>query len=359
MSGILTPRKAVSSDDYASRLANVQKLTKAEKVERLRQVLADEQNGMHKLGQGMIGPIQLRLRYEGITRNVLEEDTLERGPLMPYDVLDDLGQAYVLNTTDSEVKIQVFEGKQVFPNLFRIASFPRLRKEDLMFLRVNIVEYAQDESRQAIQKQEDAKVIALIEKAIAAYGTSGVLPWGGIMTGITAGPATAATEKTVLVGAGNPLEPQDFYSAVAMVEVDMLEASRVLIHPVDARDFYTWDTNVTGWAFKDKVFAGERVTQFGEFSIQKSVMVPQGEAFLLADPNFVGVFPVMYSLDVEENHQIEQFYRGWVMDEMVGMVVLNNRGLARIVKVDNYADIDNGTLVRTRLQDRGLYGNSV
>lgn len=358
MSGILEERKAVHTDDYVQRMSKVEKITKAEKATRLRAVLSSD-NGMQKLGQGMIGPIQLRLRYEGITRNVLVEDTLERGPLMPYDVLDDLGQAYVLNSTDSEVSIQVFEGKQVFPNLFRIASFPRLRKEDLMFLRVNIVEYAQDESRQAIQKQEDAKAIALIENAIKAYGASGVLPWGGITSGtIAQGPAGATSEKTVLVGAGNPLEPQDFYAAVAMVEVDMLEASRVLIHPTDARDFYTWDTNVTGWAFKDKVFAGERVTQFGEFQIQKSVMVPQGEVFLLADPGFVGVFPVMYSLDVEENHQIEQFYRGWVMDEMVGMVVLNNRGLARVVKVDNYVDIDNGTLVRTQLQNRGLYSNS-
>ena len=366
MSDALTPRKAVASADYEQRLANVPKLSKAEKAKRLQAVLADEHNGMKRLGQGMIGPIQLRLRYEGITRNVLVEDTLERGPLMPYDVLDDLGMAYVLNSTDAEVKIQVFEGKQVFPNLFRIASFPRVRKEDLMFLRVNIIEYAQDESRQAIQKQEDARVINLFETAIINFGTAAQTPYGGRRTGITAGPSSHNDEKTVLIGDSNPLEPQDFYSAVAMVEIDMLEASRVLIHPADARDFYTWDTNVTGWAFKDKVFAGERVTQFGEFSIQKSVMVPQGEIFLAADPNFVGVFPVMYSLDVEENHQIEQFYRGWVMDELVGMLVLNPRGLARIVKLTDYSDVDGsdgiskvaGALGSTnvaRIEELGLY----
>jgi len=28
---------------------------------------------------------------------------------------------------------------------------------------------------------------------------------------------------------------------------------------------------------------------------------------------------------------VEQFYRGWVMDEMIGMI-LNPRGLARILK---------------------------
>jgi len=155
----------------------------------------------------------------------------------------------------------------------------------------------------------------------------------------------------VLIGASNPLEPVDFYSAVSMVEIEQLEASRVLIHPQDLRDLYTWDINVTGWTFKDKVFAGEKITQFGEFQVQKSVIVPQGEVFLAADPEFVGVFPVMYSLDVEENHLVEQFYKGWVMDELVGMLILNARGLARVMKQDSYA----ASGVITNIANRGQY----
>ena len=359
---MLTARTAKHSDDYVQKLGSLQKLTKQEKQQRLATILADKASGMHRLGQGMIGPIQIRLRYEGIVRNVLLEDTLERGPLMPYDILDDLGKAYILNATDAEVKLQVFEGKQAFPNLFRIASFPRIRKEDLYYLRVNAVEYAQDESRQAIQKQEDYKLILLLEGAITDYGaaspattgtTSGAAgnPVGGLQTGISAGPTSHEGEKTVLIGANNPLEPVDFYSAVSMIEIEQLEASRVLAHPQDIRDLYTWDINVTGWSFKDKVFAGEKITSFGEFQVQKSVIVPQGEVFLTADPEYVGVFPVMYSLDVEENHLVEQFYKGWVMDELVGMLILNARGLARVLKSDSYA----ATGVITNIADRGLY----
>lgn len=336
-------RTAVHSSDYEEKLKDLPKLTKQAKSKRLEAILSDKQNAMRRIGQGMIGPIQIRLRYEGIVRNVLVEDTLERGPLMPYDILDDLGRAYVLNSTDSEVKITPFEGKQAFPQLFRIASFPRIRKEDLYYLRVNAVEYAQDETRQAIQKQEDARLVLLLEAAItrlASVRTSGVVgtaPTGGVRTGITAGPGVAPNEQTVLIGAGNPLEPQDFYNAVAQIEINQLEASRVLAHPADVRDLYTWDINVTGFRFKDEVFAGGRITTFGEFQIQRSVIIPQGEVFLSADPEFVGVMPVMYSLDVEENHQVEQFYKGWVMDELIGMLVLNERGLARILKADSVA----------------------
>lgn len=337
-------RQVVSSADYEQKLSNLPKLTKAQKVGRLEAILADKSNALRRIGQGMIGPIQIRLRYEGIVRNVLVEDTLERGPLMPYDILDDMGRAYVLNSTDAEVKITPFEGKQAFPQLFRIASFPRIRKEDLYFLRVNAVEYAQDETRQAIQKQEDARLILLLEQAIVNLGsalqsgtTVGLAPTGGIATGLAAGPAAEPNEHTVLLGAGNPLEPQDFYSAVTMIEINQLEARRVLAHPADIRDLYTWDLNVTGFRFKDEVFSGGKITSFGEFQIQRSIIVPQGEVFLTAEPEFVGVMPVMYSLDVEENHLVEQFYKGWVMDELIGMMILNPRGLARVLKADSNA----------------------
>jgi hypothetical protein len=343
-----------SSQEWKERLANVPKMSASDKKKRLSAILK-EANGFQRVGNGMIGPIQIRLRYEGMVRNVLMEDTLERGPLMPYDVLDDLGMAYFINATESEVKIQVFEGKQITPSLFRIASFPRIRKEDLYFLRVNAVEYAQDESRQAIQKAEDARLILLLEGAIVDYGQAGLNPVGGAQVGISLGPQgltpDRSKEKTVLIGSNSPMEPADFYSAVSMIEIEQLEASRLLMHPQDLRDLYTWDINVTGWAFKDKVVGGEKITTFGEFEIQKSVMIPQGEIFLLAAPEFVGVMPVMYSLDVEENHQVEQFYKGWVMDELLGMLVLNGRGLARVVKADTWA----ASNVITDLAGRGLY----
>src|SRR3954469_19122096 len=190
----LTARQAVASADYEQKLSDTPKLSRKQKVGRLEAILADKQNALRRIGQGMIGPIQIRLRYEGIVRNVLVEDTLERGPLMPYDILDDLGQAYYLNQTDSEVRITPFEGKQAFPHLFRLATFPRVRKEDLYYLRVNQVEYAQDESRQAIQKQEDARLITLLETAITDYGvvadptTGTIKPTGGKQVGISLGP---------------------------------------------------------------------------------------------------------------------------------------------------------------------------
>jgi len=317
-------RKAVKSEDFAAKLAGVPKLSDEQKTAKLQQIWeadtdAEKRGAFRRIGQGMVGPIQIKLKYEGIGRNILVEDPLERGFPMPYEVIDDLGQAYVLNQTDAEVKTTPFEGKWVPPTLFRIASFPYIRKEELYFLRANIVEHAQEMTREAIMKQEDGRLLTLLASAITDYGANA----DHVIT----------PDHVVEIGAGNPLDLIDFYDAVSRVQLHELQVSRVLLNPIDLRDLYTWDVNVTGWNFKDRVVQGETITQFGEFTFQTSIMVPQGTIFLVPDPNFLGVMPIMYSLDVEENNQIEQFRRGWVFDELIGMLVLNPRGLAAIKKV--------------------------
>jgi hypothetical protein len=317
-------KKAVKSDDFVAKLAGLPKLSDEQKTSKLQAILAadtdpEKRGSFQRIGEGMIGPIQIKLRYEGIGRNVLIEDPLERGFPYPYEVMDDLGQAYVLNQTDAEVKTTPFEGKWVPPTLFRLASFPYIRKEDLYFLKANLVEHAQNMTREAIMKQEDGRLLTLLASAIVDYAANP--------------DHTITPDHIVEIGANNPLDLPDFYDAVSRVQLHELSVSRVLLNPVDLRDLYLWDVNQTGWAFKDRVVAGDTITEFGEFTFQTSIMVPLGTIFFVPDPEFLGVMPIMYSLDVEENNQIEQFRRGWVFDELIGMLVLNPRGLAAVKKV--------------------------
>jgi len=255
----------------------------------------------------------LKLRYQGLLRNVLLEDPLEPGIPIEYDVLDDLGQAYQLHSNEGEVRITPFEGKRVPVSLFRIASFPQIKKEDLYYLRANIVEYTQDETKQAIMKQEDSYLINLIEAAITNYNSKD--PYGN---------------SHVISAPAGVLTPDVLYDAVSVTDQLELESKRLLFNNVRYRDFYRWDINTTGWAFKDRVVAGEKIVQFGEFQIGKSIIVPKNTAYLTPEPEFLGVFPVMYSLDVEDNPKAEVFHKGWVMDELIGMAILNPRGLVKI-----------------------------
>ncbi len=295
----------------------VTRLSSAEKQQKLAKILSDTANGIQRLGVGMIGPIQLKLRYQGLIRNVLIEDPVVPGVEVSYEVFDDLGQSYVLSGHDGEVRVTPFEGKRVRVDFFRIASFPAMRKEDLYSFRVNMVEQAQDETKQSILKQEDSRLMVLLQAAVTDYATRADNPTPGA--------------QNVTIASGG-ITPAALYAAVTMTDLREIEAARLLLSPADYRDFYLFDQNTTGWAFKDRVVAGQKITTFGEFQVQRSVMVPQGKAFLLPDPQFLGVFPVLYSLDVEENHRLESFWKGWVFDEMISMAILNPRGIATVTK---------------------------
>lgn len=332
MSNTLTPTPAIrpgkvakKSDDYVSEIIRrrgntpegAPRMTHEAKVQKLALVLSDNVNGIQRLGVGMIGPIQLKLRYQGIIRNVLVEDPVTPGTPVEYDVFDDLGQAYIMSGTEGEVRVTPFEGKRVPVRFFRIAARPAVRKEDLTYLRINVVEQAQDETKQAIMKQEDSRLLVLLQAALDDYA---------------ARPDHVVSPDHDITEASGYYTPDSFYSAVATTDLHELESSRMLVNPADHRDFYRWDINTTGWAFKDRVVAGERITSFGEFQFQRSTVVPQGKLFLLPDPDFLGVFPILYSLDVEENHKVEAFWKGWVFDEMVSMLILNPRGIATVTK---------------------------
>jgi hypothetical protein len=325
LAGGLRPRVAKSSNDYVDAYlarANpntglVPRLGTAEKQRKMALILSDEVAGIRRLGVGMIGPIQLKLRYQGMIRNVLIEDPVVPGTNVEYEVFDDLGQAYIMSGVDGEVRVTPFEGKRVRVEFFRVASRPAMRKEDLYSFRVNMVEQAQDETKQAILKQEDSRLIVLLLAAVTDYATRADNPTPGA--------------QNVTVASG-PLTPAALYAAVTMTDLREIESSRILVNPADYRDFYLFDQNQTGWAFKDRVVAGEKITTFGEFQIQRSIIVPQGKAFLLPNPEFLGVFPVLYSLDVEEDNRVESFWKGWVFDEMISMAILNPRGIATITK---------------------------
>lgn len=319
--GGLAPRQAKKSDEYVAELMQRRtagkQLTASQRMEKLA-LMVQAEDGIRRIGVGMIGPIQLKLRYEGIVRNVLVEDPVTPGTPVEYDVWDDLGQAYILNGTDGEVRITPFEGKRVPVRFFRIASFPAIRKEDLLYLRINAVEQAQDESKQAILKQEDNRLMVMLQTALESYAGR---------------PDHTVTPNHTVTEASGYITPGSLYEAVKQTDMHELHAARILVNPMDYRDFFKWDINQTGWAFKDRVVAGQQIESFGEFDIQRSIIVPPGRLFLTPEPGMLGVFPVLYSLDVVENHKLQDFWRGWIFDEMVNISILNPRGIASVVKL--------------------------
>ena len=49
----------------------------------------------------------------------------------------------------------------------------------------------------------------------------------------------------------------------------------------------------------------------------------------LAEPEFVGVFPVRQDIEVLPADEPRQLKLGWVVNEIVGVAIVNTRGVAK------------------------------
>ena len=59
-----------------------------------------------------------------------------------------------------------------------------------------------------------------------------------------------------------------------------------------------------------------------------SKMVPVGTVFGVADPEFVGVMPIRHDIEVLPADEAKLLKLGWVVNEIIGIGIVNARGCA-------------------------------
>lgn len=279
---------------------------------------ADQTAAMNKIGQGFIGPVMMRLKYEGIVRNVLTEDPIAPGAVPVYDVADEMGQAYFLESYQAEVKISQYEGKRLMYGFRHLAEFAVVQEQDFLELTIDMADYAINEARQRIQEKEDAYFFALADAAIDSFDADNPDLSGN-------------TSHVINVGGAN-FAPEHFFDAAGIAAGNRLDAKNIILNPVDYFDMLKWDLVATSVNFRDQTFDGVPVTTFAGFNVFRSVMCPKGVAYVLPDTDYVGRMPVRKSLEIAEWNQHERFSLGWVIDEYINECLLNAQGLVRIEK---------------------------
>lgn len=311
---------AKSSMDYIESMKGRKAKTKAQRTAAFNQIKlnsGDQVAAMAKIGQGFIGPVMMRLKYEGIVRNVLTEDVIAPGAVPVYDVADEMGKAYFLEGYQAEAVISQYEGKRVMYQFRHLAEYATVQEQDFLELTIDMADYATNEARQRIQEKEDGYLFALLDVAV---------------DGITAATPDWAGQTSHVVQVTGDFQPESFYTAAGIAAANRLDSKNVIMNPVDAFDLYKWDLVVTGVNFKDKTFDGTPVTTFAGFNIFRSVICPQGVAYVLPESDYVGRMPVRKSLEIRENNRLESFQLGWVMDEYVNELILNSGGIIRVEK---------------------------
>ena len=233
---------------------------------------------------------------------------MPQGALPMYDRDIDVA-AVVVSSNGSAPESRVFSDRITIPE-FEVVSNPTVRIAEVKRRRFNVIDRAQQKARQEIQAQEDANIFAALDYA----GDSSL---GGENT---AQVMTAAMKRSDLVAMKQQVDRWD------------LVTTKFLFNIVEFTDILNWVSMASSAQDIDMVTMRE-ILQTGLFAhiwgadIIVSKVVPAGSGFACADPEFVGVMPIRQDIEVLPADEPKQLKLGWVVNEIIGIGIVNPRGV--------------------------------
>lgn len=288
--------------------------------ELIKRALTSEE-GKIALGQAMANPIRRNLDYMGIGRKVLVVDPLPQGALPVYDRDIDVA-ASVVSSNGAAPESRVFGDRVTIPE-FEIVSNPTVRIAEVKRRRFNVIDRAQQKARQEIQAQEDANIFATLD--YASDNTK-----GGENT------LVSNTANGRLAAADGHLHKAHLAEIKTQVDRWDLVTTKFLMNILQFNDILMWAAyGGTSAALGEIDMVTQReILQTGLYAhlwgadIMVSKLVPAQQVFGVADPEFVGVFPVRQDIEVLPADEPKQLKLGWVVNEIVGVGVCSPRGVA-------------------------------
>ena len=292
-------------------------LNDGQRDEMIKQALMT-QEGKVALGQAMATPIRRNLDYQGVARKALVVDPLPQGALPVYDRDIDVA-AVVVSSNGSAPESRVFGDRVTIPE-FEIVSNPTVRIAEVKRRRFNVIDRAQQKARQEIQAQEDANVFSALE--FAGDNTLGGENVSQQLEGTGAGATLGSLSKGGMLDLKRQIDRWDLVTAKYFLNIN------------EFTDILGWESaGAVGASQVDPVTQRE-LLQTGLYGhifgadIVVSKVVPSGRAFACADPEFVGVMPVRQDIEVLPADEPKQLKLGWVVSEIVGIGIVNPRGVA-------------------------------
>lgn len=310
LAGIVKYAKVLEDNQSAnSTLAGRPSLSEQTKDDMIKRALLTN-DGKIALGQAMALPIRRNLDYAGVARRALVVDPLPNGALPVYDRDIDVA-AVVVSSNGSAPESQVRGDRVTIPE-FEVVSNPVVRIREVKMRRFNVIDRAVQKARQEIQAQEDANVFAALDFA---------------------GDAALGGENTAqdIVDAG--LERTDLVQISQQVDRWDLVTTKFFMNIFEFNDIRLWSSQAgTGVAEVDPVTHRE-ILQTGLYArifgadIIVSKIVTPGSVFGCADPEFVGVMPVRQDIEVLPADEPKRLSLGWVVNEIIGIGIVNPRGV--------------------------------
>jgi hypothetical protein len=273
------------------------------------------QEGKIALGQAMANPIRRNLDYQGVARKALVVDPLPQGALPVYDRDIDVA-AVVVSSNGAAPESRVFGDRVTVPE-FEVVSNPTVRIAEVKRRRFNVIDRAQQKARQEIQAQEDANVFSALEFA----GDSAL------------GGENASVDLSSIAN-GTALDKNGMLNLKRQIDRWDLVTSKYFLNINEFTDILSWESAGGVGASQVDPVTQRELLQTGLYGhifgadIVVSKVVPSGRGFACADPEFVGVMPVRQDIEVLPADEPKQLKLGWVVNEIIGIGVVNPRGVA-------------------------------
>lgn len=298
--------------------AGAPSLSDEQRDEMIKQALMT-QEGKIALGQAMATPIRRNLDYQGVGRKALVVDPLPQGALPIYDRDIDVA-AVVVSSNGSAPESRVFGDRVTIPE-FEVVSNPTVRIAEVKRRRFNIVDRAQQKAKQEIQAQEDANIFAALD--FAATQENAAVTLDPITTGPSPSASAGGLQKSGMLNLKRQIDRWD------------LVTSKYFLNINEFTDILDWESAGSGGASAVDPVTQRELLQTGLYGhifgadIIVSKVVPAGTSYAAADPEFVGVMPVRQDIEVLPADEPKQLKLGWVVSEIIGIGIVNPRGVAK------------------------------
>ena len=239
---------------------------------------------------------------------MLVVDPLPQGALPVYDRDIDVA-AVVVSSNGSAPESRVFGDRVTVPE-FEVVSNPTVRIAEVKRRRFNVIDRAQQKARQEIQAQEDANIFIAMDFASTSENTAQTLTDAG-------------------------MKKADLSEIKVQVDRWDLVTSKFLMNIIEFNDILNWNANSGSSAGEVDMVTQREILQTGLFAhlwgadIIVSKVVPAGTCFGAADPEFVGVMPIRQDIEVLPADEPKQLKLGWVVNEIIGIGIVNPRGVAK------------------------------
>ena len=261
------------------------------------------ERGKVALAQAMANPIRRNLDYQGVGRKALRVDPLPQGALPVYD--KDIDVSAIVVSSNGAVPESRIKGERLSIPEFEVVSNPTVRIYEVKRRRFNVIDRAQQRARQEIQAQEDTNIFAALDFASGLENT-----------------VTSVSGGRVTKGALNNL--------VAEVDKWDLVTSRLFMNIKSFSGFRTFDNNEFDPVTTREVLQTGLYGHIWTADIIVSKVVPANTVYATADPEFVGVMPIRQDIEVLPADEPKQLKLGWVVNEIIGIGVVNPRGVSKL-----------------------------